>query len=151
MSKLPVVDGEGAIRLSFSANMLFVRPVRHFIGALCDLARYDEEDTESISLVITEMLNNSIEHGSHSEDDEIDVHLVVGPGQFRFTVVDPGRGGAEFAHEAEDKAAEMPNLEDPRGRGLFLIRSYMDDLRVTFDPKTGTTFSVFKVVESKVT
>ncbi|MHC4339514.1 MAG: ATP-binding protein [Planctomycetota bacterium] len=137
----------GQVTLSFSANMRFVRPIRHFIGALCTLADYAEEETESISLVTTEILNNSIEHGSNGPQDEIDVTLLVTRSRFRFEVVDPGRGGKGFASTALNRASHMPELDEPRGRGLFLVRSYMDELQVSYDPDSGTKLMVTKNIE----
>jgi anti-sigma regulatory factor (Ser/Thr protein kinase) len=144
MSNLSLPDGEGAVCLSFSANMRFVRPVRHFISALCALANYDEDETESIALVATEILNNSIEHGANGPDEEIDVSLVVTSQQFRFEVIDPGRGGQVFADGALARASEMPDLEQPRGRGLFLIKNYMDEFQISYDARQGTRFVVSK-------
>lgn len=144
MPNRPRLDGKGAVALSFSANMRFVRPVRHFISALCALHEYDEDEQESIALVTTELLNNSIEHGAGNTGEEIDVKLVVTPELFRFRVTDPGRGGADFAKIALKRAQKMPDLEEPRGRGLFLIRTYMDEMDVSYDPKIGTSFLVSK-------
>jgi anti-sigma regulatory factor (Ser/Thr protein kinase) len=142
------LDAAGQVTLSFSANMRFVRPIRHFIGALCTLADYAEEETESISLVTTEILNNSIEHGSNGPQDEIDVTLLVTRSRFRFEVVDPGRGGEDFASTALNRARHMPDLDEPRGRGLFLVRSYMDDLQVSYDPESGTRLMVTKKIDT---
>jgi len=139
-----VNNGSGKVMLSFSANMRFVRPVRHFISALCNLAGYEEEETESIALVTTEILNNSIEHGSRDPQDLIGVELLVTGDTFRFEVTDPGRGGPAFASGALDRAAQMPDLEQPRGRGLFLILRYMDELDVSYDPQQGTRLLVSK-------
>lgn len=142
---LPLVpDGEGVVALSFSANMQYVRPVRHFIRSLCKLAEYADDETEEIQLVATEILNNSIEHGSGGPDDEIGIMLRVTPSEFRFEVTDPGRGGAIFADGALDRAEQMPDLEAPRGRGLYLIKRFMDDLAVSWDPDQGTRTVVSK-------
>ncbi|MHC5051972.1 MAG: serine/threonine-protein kinase, partial [Planctomycetota bacterium] len=43
----PRLEGKGSVAISFSANLRYVRPVRHFISALCTLAEYDEDETES--------------------------------------------------------------------------------------------------------
>ena len=130
--------------MSFSANLRFVRPVRHFISSLCKLAGYEEEETESIALVTTEILNNSIEHGANDPKDLIGVELLVSAETFRFEVTDPGRGGAVFAHGALARADLMPDLEEPRGRGLFLIKRYMDEMDVSYDPQLGTRLVVSK-------
>jgi anti-sigma regulatory factor (Ser/Thr protein kinase) len=142
----PQLQGKGVVSLSFSANLRYVRPIRHFVSALCALAKYSEDETESIALVTTEIINNSIEHGSRGPDDEIDVTMTVTPDLFRFEVVDPGKGGDAFAQAAVRRATQMPDLEEPRGRGLFLIRSYMDEMTVSWDPKGGTRLIVSKAI-----
>lgn len=144
MAQLPEMDGSRPVAIVLSANLHFVRPVRHFISALCEMEGYSEEEQESIALVITEILNNSIEHGATGEGDEIRIGLTVTPERFQFEVRDPGRGGVEFADGALDRAAHMPDLEEPRGRGLFLIRQHMDEMRVTYDPEEGTCMVVSK-------
>jgi len=148
MSMPLVPDGEGVVALSFSANMQYVRPVRHFIQSLCKLAEYTEDEADEIQLVATEILNNSIEHGSDGPDDEIDIMMRVTAAEFRFEVTDPGKGGSVFADAALDRADRMPDLEAPRGRGLYLIKRFMDDLDVSWDPDQGTRTVVCKTRNS---
>ena len=57
MSQEQNSDATHEVTLSFSANMRFVRPIRHFIGELCALAEYAEEEASEIALVATEILN----------------------------------------------------------------------------------------------
>jgi len=135
---------DGSVELSFSANMQYVRPVRHFIHALCKLAEYDDEESEEIQLVATEILNNCIEHGSNGPDDEIGVTLRISGAEFRFEVIDPGMGGAVFAERALRRADQMPDIEQPRGRGLFLIKRFMDTMDISWDPDRGTRTVVSK-------
>ena len=146
MTLRPQLEGKGTVAISFSANLRYVRPVRHFISALCALAKYDEDETESIALVTTEILNNSIEHGAGGPDDEIDVTMTVRADLFKCVVVDPGKGGADFAEHAIEKATAMPDLEEPRGRGLFLIKNYMDQMDISYDPERGTRLVVSKAI-----
>ena len=141
-------NGDGLVALSFSANMQYVRPVRHFIHALCMLAEYGTDESEEIQLVATEILNNCIEHGSSGPDDEIDVTLVISPEEFRFEVVDPGLGGPDFAEKALKRAEQMPDIEEPRGRGLFLIKRFMDSLDISWDAEAGTRTVVSKSRQS---
>jgi anti-sigma regulatory factor (Ser/Thr protein kinase) len=142
----PQIQGKGTVSLSFAANLRYVRPIRHFVSALCALAKYSEDETESIALVTTEILNNSIEHGAKGPDDEIGMTMTVTSERFRCEVVDPGKGGDVFAKAAISRAGRMPDLEEPRGRGLFLIKSYMDEMTVTWDPKNGTRLVVSKAI-----
>jgi anti-sigma regulatory factor (Ser/Thr protein kinase) len=148
MNVRPQLKDRGSVAISFSANLRFVRPVRHFISALCTLAEYGEDETEAIALVATEMLNNAIEHGASNSDEEIDVIMQVRAEVFRIEVVDPGRGGPGFARTAVEQASQIPDLEEPRGRGLFLIKNYMDELDISYDPKRGTRLVVSKAIAS---
>ncbi len=144
MSQEQNSDATHEVTLSFSANMRFVRPIRHFIGELCALAEYAEEEAGEIALVATEILNNSIEHGCSGEADQVEVTLAVTRDAFRFEVIDAGRGGSDFATAAASRSEHMPGLDEPRGRGLYLINSFMDELEVSYDPKRGTSFRVAK-------
>jgi anti-sigma regulatory factor (Ser/Thr protein kinase) len=141
----PVTGQENSeISIAFTANFEFVRPLRHFLTSLCEVAKYDEEETEGLALVVTEILNNAIEHGCSGPSDEIQLSLTVEPKEFRFEVFDAGCGGQEFANGALELARKMPNLEEPRGRGLFLIQSYMDVFDVHYDSKSGTRVLISK-------
>jgi anti-sigma regulatory factor (Ser/Thr protein kinase) len=142
----PQLLGKGTVALSFAANLRYVRPIRHFVSALCALAKYSEDETESIALVTTEILNNSIEHGAGGPEDEIGMTMTVTTELFRCEVRDPGKGGDAFARAAITRASQMPDLEEPRGRGLFLIKSYMDEMTVSWDPKSGTRLIVSKAI-----
>lgn len=135
---------DGTVTVTFSADMSFVRPVRHLVRALCALARYGEDEIQTYELVATEMLNNSIEHGSNGPGESIEVTITVRADCFRMEVLDPGRGGEPFARDALTKATKSPNLEDARGRGLFLIRSFVDQLSVRHEPGRGTRVTVQK-------
>ena len=132
------------ISIAFAANFELVRPLRHFLTSLCEIAKYSEEETEGFALVVTEILNNAIEHGCSKPEDEVHISLTVKPEAFRFEVFDKGCGGQGFADGALALAKQMPNLEEPRGRGLFLIRSYMDVFDVSYDSGSGTRVFISK-------
>jgi anti-sigma regulatory factor (Ser/Thr protein kinase) len=38
----------------------------------------------------------------------------------------------------------MPPPDEPRGRGLFLVKNFMDELDVSYDPTKGTRLVVWK-------
>jgi len=137
-----VSDSE--ISISLTANLQLVRPLRHFLTALCTLAKYSEEERDTLALVVTEVLNNSIEHGCSEPADEVKLSFVVQPECFQLEVSDAGRGGPKFAETALERANVMPGLEEPRGRGLYLIRSYMDVMEVTFTEDAGTRVFISK-------
>ncbi|MFQ5844611.1 MAG: ATP-binding protein, partial [Planctomycetota bacterium] len=143
MAKKTGTDSE-AVRIRLTASYEYVRPIRNFLRALCEQAEYDEDETETLALVATELINNSIEHGSRSPRDRIELTALVREEVYRLQVRDAGGGGETFAREALEIARTQPALEAPRGRGLYLIRSSVDRMAVDFDPKRGTRVSVSK-------
>ena len=144
MGKPVTGQGNSGISIAFAANFELVRPLRHFLTSLCEIANYTEEEIEGLALVVTEILNNAIEHGCSNPKDEVHLSLTVKPGAFCFEVFDAGCGGQGFADGALALAKQMPNLEEPRGRGLFLIRSYMDVFEVSYDSESGTRVFISK-------
>ena len=86
-------DGPGHVRISLSANPRFVRPLRLFIVSLCELMECDEEETDSIALIATEILHDMVE--KCGEGGRIEVKLTFTGETFRFEASDgDGASGA---------------------------------------------------------
>ncbi len=144
MTKKASTESE-AVTITLAANSLFVRPIRNFLRALTDYAEYEQQEADSLALVATELVNNSIEHGSHSSRDRVEITVLVTGEGYRLEVSDAGSGGQQFADRAQELAKKKPSLESPRGRGLFLVASIVDELMVHFDPDQGTRVTVSKI------
>ena len=91
-------DGMSQMRIVFSAHMELVRPLRHFIGSLCSVMEYDEEEADSIALVATEAINSAIE--DRSQGDRVALRVTVGRGVFRLEIEDRGGDGESLLFEA---------------------------------------------------
>jgi anti-sigma regulatory factor (Ser/Thr protein kinase) len=82
---------------------------------------WGEEALEDAALVATEVVQNAIEHGSrHDGSEAVDVTLEVGSDLLVLTVCDPGTGRDVGQFLARDVSVP-PDIESPRGRGLYLI------------------------------
>jgi len=99
-------------------------------GQLLDeIARhgYSEASTFAIKLAVEEALNNAIKHGNKFDGSKkIDLSFDVGPDQAVVTITDQGEGfdPLGLADPTSDE-----NLEKPTGRGVMLMRAYMDEVR----------------------
>jgi anti-sigma regulatory factor (Ser/Thr protein kinase) len=121
-----------------------VRTVRALLSATCEAHEVDEESTQEILLAVSEIVNNSIEHvagrgngGYH----EVDLRFGIGGGRAVGWVLDEGEGGID---QGDFEGAAAPTLDNDRGRGLLLIREYLDELRVTPIPGVGTEIRFVK-------
>jgi anti-sigma regulatory factor (Ser/Thr protein kinase) len=115
-----------------------VRIGRRVVQAFARTDGLADEEIERLMLVASELLANAVDHGGGAaamseEDLESDVRmqlrLVFLDNGWRLEVEDSGGGDAAEAAELVARAAQ-PDLEDERGRGLFLVRDFVDKLGV---------------------
>jgi serine/threonine-protein kinase RsbW len=101
----------------------------------CDLLKelasrsYSDSATFAVKLALEEALNNAIRHGNLGRPEgRIEVTWQVTDEAAEFTVSDPGEG---FQLETVPDPRADENLEKPSGRGILLMRAFMDELVYT--------------------
>jgi len=142
------VNGHHVVRLEFTSafEMLdFVQVVSDHIARGVGL---DEDSLHWVSVAIRESMINAMKHGNQNDTSK---HVFV---EFEAT------GGAEPAlsirvrdegpgfdpEEIADPLAPE-NLLKSSGRGIFLIRSFMDDVRLQRAPEGGMEIRMVKRVQ----
>ena len=102
-------------------NLLYVRPVRKMIEAILKSEDWSEDDVDDTALVVTEVVQNAIEHGSLCDGlERVSVRCRLSERVVELEVEDPGTGKNPEDLLDRDVTAPVP-LEATRGRGLFLI------------------------------
>jgi anti-sigma regulatory factor (Ser/Thr protein kinase) len=95
-----------------------------------------EADVDRLVLVVDELVNNAIEHGSshRQASDVLRLHVEVEVAALRIEFIDPS-APADLVAQIEAMLAACgsgrPPLFSERGRGLFLIADGLDELRVS--------------------
>ena len=85
---------------------------------------YDDEDVFAIHLALEEALLNAVKHGNKMDDRrEIKIDYYVSPEKVEITMADEGDG---FDPDTIPDPRHGENLYKTAGRGLFLMRAYMD-------------------------
>lgn len=108
-------------RISVPSDLVFVRPVRKMIEAVLVAQGWVEDDIDDAALVITEIVQNAIEHGTRCDGtEEVSVTCAVLGEAVELEVEDPGTGKDPSEVMKRDPSAPVP-LDATRGRGLFLI------------------------------
>lgn len=80
-----------------------------------------------VRVVLCEALANAILYGNQSDPDKrVEVRVEVGPESLELHVSDEGPG---FDPDAVPDPTESQHLEDENGRGLYLIRQLVDEVR----------------------
>jgi anti-sigma regulatory factor (Ser/Thr protein kinase) len=109
--------------LRFPSSPASVAPAR---AALCDYAReagFFGASLSDFETAIGEALANAVEHG-HREGSFFTVRARATRGTFEVEIADNGRGFRDGA----DGGRVRPPSDSPRGFGLFIMRSLMDDV-----------------------
>lgn len=100
--------------------------------------RFNEEDIFAVHLALEEAFINAVKHGNKMDEaKEVKIEYSIAPEKIEITVTDGGEG---FNPDAVPDPRFGENLYKPEGRGLFLMRSYMDV--VTFNERGNSVCMV---------
>ncbi|MCX7603018.1 MAG: ATP-binding protein [Bryobacteraceae bacterium] len=97
---------------------------------------YDEEETYHIGYAVREAVVNAVVHGNlYSANKRVRLRMERSGGSLEVIVEDEGQGFEE-SQQADPLARE--NLLSQSGRGLLIIRAFMDELRIGRTEAGGT-------------
>jgi len=110
-------------------------------------AGFDEDDLMKIGMAVRESMVNAVVHGNRYNVHK-KVHLSVSksPEEFVIRIADQGEG---FDYENLPDPLAQENLLRHSGRGIFLIKAFMDDFRVRRLEPGGTEVTLVKYLVSK--
>ena len=98
--------------------------VCHLIMAMLEESGFGKEDVFAVHLALEEALTNAIRHGNEMDPEkEVEVSYSVDSEKFEVWIADEGPG---FDPQSVPDPRCGENLYKPNGRGLLLMRSYMD-------------------------
>jgi len=99
-----------------------------------------DEELFAASTALIEAGTNAIQHGGDSKHAPVRVTLETGDGQLVMEVQDEGQGfDLSRIEGGSEHAADLDHLFNSRGRGIFIMRSLMDDVTFSFGKERGTT------------
>ena len=101
--------------------------VQHHIEEALRACDYTEHDIFKIRLALEEALVNAIKHGNQMDPDKrVRGSYRVTPDRFEIRIVDEGSG---FNPEDVPDPTLPENIEKGCGRGVFLIRGFMTEVK----------------------
>ena len=108
-----------------------IRIVESFIDNSKDKFQIEDDIYGNIMVAVTESVNNAIRHGNKFDKDKnVYLTLQVEQNQLLFEVEDEGPG---FDYQNLPDPTAPENLENPGGRGIFLMRNLCDEVNFTND------------------
>lgn len=116
------------------------------VKRVAEASGFEEDDVHKIGMAVREGVINAYNYGNqHDRHKKIHIIVELEPERMVVHVLDEGKG-FELA-EVPDPLAEE-NLLRTSGRGIFLMRSFMDDLQVQRGPEGGAELIMSKRLPS---
>ena len=110
-------------------------------------AGFDEDDLMKIGMAVRESMVNAVVHGNrYNEHKRVRFSVAHNAERFTVRISDEGEG-FDFEQLPDPLAPE--NLMRTSGRGIFLIRSFMDEFQMRHLELGGTEVTLVKYLVSK--
>ncbi|MDX1947775.1 MAG: response regulator [Pirellulaceae bacterium] len=131
------------LRYALAGDLALIAPlVDQLQQATVNLGIIDRADQVRLARCLAEALRNAITHGQGQDGSvpmEVEITAELTPGEARYTIRD--RGSGFDPRNVPDPRESPQKLTEGTGRGLSLIRLFMDD--VTFN-STGNEITLVK-------
>ncbi len=137
----PVIKGDTIV---VPSDQKFLTDVDMFVEGLLRGWSASESVIADIAISVSELVNNAIFHGNRAAGETpVEVNVTRQDNQAIITVRDRGTG---FNPDEVDDPISDENLLKDVGRGIFIVRSLMDE--VDIEPsEDGTTVTIRKTIK----
>jgi serine/threonine-protein kinase RsbW len=136
------MKADSTIEAVFESDLRNVEAAEELVLRVCTSLGFDEEEQHKISMAVHESMINAIWHGNKNDPAKhVWVQFQIYEDRLEIRIRDEGTG---FDIEQVPHPLEPGNLLKVSGRGIFLIRSFMDDFQVKKLPAKGTEVTLVK-------
>jgi serine/threonine-protein kinase RsbW len=138
----PVKDQKELLNRDFESTLDSVDLAESAIFSAGEREGFDEDDLHKIGMAVRECMVNAVVHGNRYNVGKR-VHVLVTADSSSITVKISDQGEGFEPSEVPDPLAEE-NLLRHSGRGVFLIRAFMDDVHFRKLSPFGTEVTLVK-------
>jgi serine/threonine-protein kinase RsbW len=138
---------QNEIELSFGSDIAYLDFIQEVSDSVARMLGFDTDALYWIGLSVREAVTNAIQHGNRRDPSKkVRIFFRIAEDCLRITVRDQGDGIQET--QIPDPL-DPENLLKPGGRGIFFVRSFMDNVRFNVRPEGGSEIIMEKVRDSK--
>jgi serine/threonine-protein kinase RsbW len=130
------------VKLDIASRFEMLDMVQTVLAHLAGMLQFEDDATHYMSVAVRESVVNAIKHGNQlDENKRVAVVFTIHPSALEVKVQDQGTGFDPAA--VPDPVAEE-NLLKAYGRGIFFMRSFMDEVSYSFPARGGTVVRMVK-------
>jgi serine/threonine-protein kinase RsbW len=142
-------NGHHIVRLEFTSTFEMVDFVQVVSDHMSHSVGLDEDASHWVSVAIRESVINAIKHGNRNDSTKkvfVEFETTIAQvAELSIRVRDQGEG---FDPEAVANPLAPENMLKSSGRGIFLIRNFMDDVQLQRAPEGGMEIRMVKRVQA---
>jgi len=142
-----LADESKTVQQVFDSTLESVDQAEHTALDMARKAGFDEADLDRIGMSVRECMVNAVVHGNRYNSHK-KVQFSVSRTSENFTIKIADQGAGFDPGELPDPV-EGENLFRQSGRGIFLMKTFMDELHVRHLQPSGTEVTLVKRVVSK--
>jgi serine/threonine-protein kinase RsbW len=132
------------VSIDIASRLEMLETVQTVLGHVTAIVGFDDDAAHYMSVAVRESVVNAIKHGNREDEKKrVKVSFVIHPKALEVAVLDEGPG-FDPGRIADPVADE--NLLKTDGRGIFFMRSFMDEVEYSFPPKGGTLVRLVKKI-----
>ena len=130
------------IEITISSRFENIELVQVIAEHLCENAGVDEDGSHWVGMAVREAVANAIKHGNKLDvRKKVNATLDLRGSELEIKVSDEGTG---FDPEKVSDPLNPQNLMKTSGRGIFYMKTFMDQIDYSFDPGNGTSLVMTK-------
>jgi len=130
------------VRIDIASRFEMLEMVQTVLTHLTGMLHLDEDAAHYVSVAIRESVVNAIKHGNRGDAAKrVAVEFLLHPSALEVRVQDEGAG---FDPATVPSPLADENLLKAHGRGIFFMRSFMDEVSYAFPARGGTVVRMLK-------
>ena len=146
LMEIEMTDHTREIVLSIPSADRFVYLVDLVISYVSKEMEFDEETTEQVNLAVVEAGTNAIRHGNKNDPEKkAEFRFHMAEDKLTVSITDCGTG---FDPKDVGDPLSPENFMKPSGRGIFLMRAFMDEVEYNMGKSDGTEVRLVKYKNS---
>lgn len=130
------------IEITISSRFENIELVQVIAEHLCENAGVDEDGSHWVGMAVREAVANAIKHGNKLDiRKKVNATFDLRGFDLEITISDEGEG---FDPQTVSDPLNPQNLMKTSGRGIFYMKTFMDQITYSFSPGGGTSLVMTK-------
>ncbi len=130
------------VTVDVASRLEMLEMVQTVLGHMSSLVGFDEDAAHYMSVAVRESVVYALKHGNKSDETKrVCIDFTIHPDALEILVKDEGSG---FDPEKVPNPVAEENLLKAYGRGIFFMRSFMDEVVYGFPKRGGTQVRMLK-------